>query len=173
MDTKRVVANIVKTTNEWIQNNSDRLYWVEQNIASFIVGQCKQLNTVSEFGSYRNLKFIKPRYLRVHIDDSKALLSGVILTLQEGTIYANPAERLNTLFKDEVAKYHSGDQKLDTPLTRIQQYVEHVASVVNVKLTAIEAVKSDLGVHPKSTNETLSDTPLSIDIHKLESFTFN
>jgi len=163
MTVEQKTITIVKSVNEWIRLNAHRMHWVESNIASFVIGQCKTLKGIPPAVNWSDLSFIKLNVTEVDVDWSLVRVSLIRFTVPAGSPKTEIARVLNNCFASAIRYFSdSGDSELDTPYDRLRRYTEYLSSKID---------KSDIR------QETFSDvqnetTDLTLDLSRLTQFEF-
>ncbi len=151
--------SIVKSTNEWIRLNAHRMYWVESNIDSFVIGQCKSMiKGAPGFTGWGSLKFIKQTAIEVNVDWDLAAVSRIHISVPHGSRDAGSAAVLNDHFSKAISLLSTGS-RLNTPYDKLKVYTEYLASKIDAG-----PMKGDL-TQDKPTN-------LTLNLERLEQFEF-
>jgi len=159
MTLQHKTESIVKSTNEWIRLNAHRMYWVESNIAPFVIGQCKSMiKGVPGFTAWGSLKFIKQTTIEVNVDWDVVAVSKIRISAPHGTRDAGSAAVLNDHFSKAISLLPIGG-RLNTPYDKLKEYTEYLASKINA-----DRMQGDL----------TKDKPidLMLNLERLEQFEF-
>jgi len=135
MSIESKAQSVVKSTNEWIRLNAHRMWWVESNISSFVLGLCKSsLKGAPPFENWRDLKPLKLNTIEVSVDWKLAKASTIRFNVPSGNPLAEPIRVLNKALGAAIVYFEeAGELGLDTPYDRLKRYVEHVAERSHVE----------------------------------------
>jgi len=160
MTLQHKIESIVKSTNEWIRLNAHRMYWVESNIAPFVIGQCKSMMIRGVPGStwWGSLKFIKQTAIEVDVDWDLAAVSRIRISAPYGSRDAGRAVELNDHFSKAISLLSTGS-RLNTPYDKLKAYTEYLASKINA-----DSMQDDL------TQDKPTD--LTLNLERLDQFEF-